>query len=52
MIDPPMLLKKELQSGWLGIGLYDEKWHGSGIASQAMEFIEDRGRESQYSPLA
>ena len=39
-----MLFKKELQSGWLGIGLYDEKWHGSGIASQAMEFIEDRAR--------
>lgn len=44
MIDPPMLFKKEHGSGWLGIGLFDEKWHGTGIASKAMEFIENRAR--------
>lgn len=51
MIDPPMLFKKEPGSGWLGIGLFDEKWHGTGIAALAMEFIEDRAKKRNLKRL-
>ena len=44
MVDPPMLFLKEAQSGWLGIGIFDESLHGKGIAAKAMDFIEARAR--------
>lgn len=44
-IDPQHLEKTSLPSGWLSIILGDPAYHGSGVATQAVDFIESRARD-------
>ncbi len=44
MIDPPHLLRRVPNTGWLGIAVYREDLHGKGIALAAMEHIEHCAR--------
>ncbi|WP_127716870.1 GNAT family N-acetyltransferase [Halobacteriovorax sp. HLS] len=41
MINPSHLLKKDQESGWIGIAIWDRDFWGKDIASRAMDFLEE-----------